>query len=279
MDKNKQDAPGTAPHVREAITAFEQILEALPDDQLALETLLDAYEEIGDRPKALEYLIRLARVVADESDAEAAPRIIEKLRKLGADHPGACEWADRLTRLASPAKPAAAAAEPVRRRGVDIAPELALAWNLAQAGELSQEDYASIAHDLSENSMRTVVVPVTVQHVLYDRGFKQIDKILQFMSINSGLPIIPLGQFDLQKEAYSLLPLDFMARRAAVVFELMDSDALVALLNPYDTELRDEVRRLTGRPCHFYLTTALAYDACLDRVRKQIEAEAAENPG
>ena len=272
MDKTRPEDAGEASNVREAIAAFEQILEALPDDRLALETLLDAYAEIGDRPKALEYLLRLARVVADEADADAAPKVLDRLRELGAENPAAVELAERLARLAAPATPAAA--EPVRRRAVDISPELALAWNLAQAGELSQEDYAAIAHDLSENSTRTVVVPVTVQHVLYDRGFKQIDKILQFMSTNSGLPIIPLGQFDVPKEAYSLLPMDFMMRRAAIVYELMDSDALVAVLNPYDTELRDEVRRVTGRPCHFFLTTALAYDACLDRVRKAIELEA-----
>lgn len=272
MDKTRPEDAGEASNVREAIAAFEQILEALPDDRLALETLLDAYAEIGDRPKALEYLLRLARVVADEADADAAPKVLDRLRELGAENPAAVELAERLARLAAPATPAAA--EPVRRRAVDISPELALAWNLAQAGELSQEDYAAIAHDLSENSTRTVVVPVTVQHVLYDRGFKQIDKILQFMSTNSGLPIIPLGQFDVPKEAYSLLPMDFMTRRAAIVYELMDSDALVAVLNPYDTELRDEVRRVTGRPCHFFLTTALAYDACLDRVRKAIELEA-----
>ncbi|MBU1692347.1 MAG: hypothetical protein KKC51_00115 [Verrucomicrobia bacterium] len=258
--------------MREAILAFEQILEALPDDRLALETLFEAYEEIGDRQKALDYLLRLARVVAEEADAEAAPKVMEKLRALGAKSPAADELTERLAKLTAPREPPTAT-EPVRRKTVDIAPELALAWNLAQAGELSQEDYASVAHDLSENSMRTVVVPVTVQHVLYDRGFKQIEKVLQFMATNSGLPLIPLGQFELQKEAYSLLPLDFMTHRAAMVFELMDSDALVALLNPYDTELREEVKRLTQRKCHFYLTTALAYDACLEKIRKAIEAE------
>jgi tetratricopeptide (TPR) repeat protein len=271
MDIHKTDPQKTAPEVREAITAFEQILEAIPDDRMALETLFEAYEKIGDRDKAMEYLLRLAKVVADEADPDAAPKVMEKLRELGARHPAAQDWIGRLSKLSASPAPAAVA-EPLRRRAVDISAELALAWNLAQAGELSQEDYAAIAHDLSENSMRTVVVPVTVQHVLYDRGFKQTDKILQFMSANSGLPIIPLGQFDLQKEVYALLPLDFMTHRAAVVFELMDSDALVAVLNPYDTELREEVKRVTGRKCHFFLTTSLAYDACLDKIRKAIEA-------
>lgn len=274
MDVHKKEPQGDAAELKEAIAAFEQILEALPDDRLALETLYEAYANIGEAEKARAYLIRLARVVVQEADAEDAPKVLGALRELGADHPEAPALMESLARLSAPAEPE----EPeksVRRRTVNIAPELALAWNLAQAGEISQEDYAGIAHDLSENSMRTVVVPVTVQHVLHDRGFKQIDKILQFMSVNSGLPIIPLGQFDLQKEAYSLLPLDFMTHRAAVIFELMGADALVAVLNPYDIELREDVRRLAGRKCHFFLTTAQAYDLCLDRIRKAYEAEPA----
>lgn len=277
MEKTK---PSGEAGVREAISAFEQILEALPNDRLALETLRNAYAEIGDRAKALSYLLREAQVIAEEGDAEAAPRTIEKLRELGADHPEAKEWIRRLNRLRpaaappSPAPPASAA----HRKAVDISAELALAWNLAQAGEITKEDYASIAHDLSENSTGTILVPVTVQHVLFERGFQQMDQILQFMSANSGLPIIPLGQFDVMKEAWSLLPLDFMTRRAALVFDLMDSDALVAVLNPYDMELREEVRRRTGRTCHFFLATAPAYEACLEKIRKAIELEQTTNP-
>lgn len=261
--------------VREAITAFEQILEALPNDRLALETLYEAYEQIGDRERAHEYLIRLARVILEEADPDAAPAVVEKLRTLGTEHVQAQELLERLTQLSSPRKgdtgAAGTPAETGGRKTANIAPELTLAWTLAEAGEISQEEYSAVVHDLSEISTRNVVVPVTVQHVLQDRGFKNLEKVLQFLSSSSGMPVISLTSFEPTREAYTLLPLDFMQRRAAIVFDLMGPDALVAVLNPFDTNLQEEVRRLIGRTCHFFLTSAQAYDAYLDKIRKEVE--------
>lgn len=273
MAEDKLDSSAADDGVREAISAFEQILEALPNDRLALETLIEAYEQLGEHDKALTYLLRLAHIVAEEADPEAIPAVAEKLQKLGAEHDTAREMLKQLARVSSPEEKQAPAkpVETAPRKTVDIAAELALAWNLAQAGEISQEDYANVAHDLSENTMKNVVTPVTVQHALADRGFKNMDKVLRFMAVNSGMPIIPLGSFDLQREAAGLLPLDFMTRRAAVVFDLMGHEALVALLNPYDTELREEVLRRVGRPCHFFLTTAHAYDLYLERLAKALQ--------
>lgn len=279
-DKNAKKEKTSDAEVRDAISAFEQILEAIPNDRLALETLSDAYIEVGDKPKALEYLTRLAAAVADDGDAAAAPGIIRKLQDVGAKNPAAQEVLKRLERLVAPKKGAsvatAAKAETSKKKGVDITTELALAWNLVQAGELTQEDYSNVVHDLTESSTKNVEVPITVLHVLHDRGFKGLEKVLNFLSSDSGLPIIALASFEPQKDAYSLLPLEFMAKRGALVFELMRQDALVAILNPYDTELRDEVKKLTNRNCHFYLVPADSYDAYLDFIKKALADAAAK---
>ena len=42
-----------------AISAFEQILEAIPNDRASLEALSNTYEQIGDHTKAKEYMLRL----------------------------------------------------------------------------------------------------------------------------------------------------------------------------------------------------------------------------
>ena len=55
-----------------AIAAFEKILEAIPNDRISLETLIEAYEKVGDHTRAKEYLLRLANVLIDESDEDAA---------------------------------------------------------------------------------------------------------------------------------------------------------------------------------------------------------------
>ena len=67
-----------------------------------------------------------------------------------------------------------------------------------------------------------------------------------------------------------------MMHRGAIVFELMGRDALVAILNPYDTELRKDVESITGKKCHFYMVSAESYDNCLGMIRAALKAEAKE---
>jgi len=70
-----------------AIAAFEQILEALPNDRASLEALSNAYEHLGNLDKAKEYIVRLATVIIDEHDAAAACALIEQFRKYAVDDP------------------------------------------------------------------------------------------------------------------------------------------------------------------------------------------------
>ncbi len=281
MENNQLKKNASEREVRDAIDAFEQILEAIPNDRMALETLIDAYEQISDRKKALEYVIRLAEVIEEDRDTEAAPKLIERLRALGPNDAAAKQIRDNLLKMITPARKEAEAGparkSPIaKRKVIDVTAEMALAWNLVQAGELTQEDYSNVVHDLTENSSKNVEVPVTVLHVLHDRTFKNIDKVLTFLSSQSGLPIINLSNFEIQKDTYKLLPEDFMMHRGAIVFELMGRDALVAILNPYDTELRKDVESLTGKACHFYMVSAESYDNCLGGIRAALKAEMAE---
>lgn len=280
MDK-EAGKKGNEAELRDAITTFEQILEAIPNDRLALETLSDAYDQLGDKEQALYYYTQLAAVILDEEDKKAAPALIKRLKELGGNNPDAKQALDFLQRLVEPPAEAAAASSAKkkaesggRRRGADITAELALAWNLVQAGELTQDEYSSVMHDLTESSTRNNEVPVTVLHVLKDRGFKNYERILGFLAANSGIPIVPLAGFELQKDANSLLPLNIMSHRGAIVFEMMGKEPLVAILNPYDTELKKFVEETTGRKCHFYLTAAEDYDKYLETVRKAMTPEA-----
>lgn len=275
-EDTKSDKSSDA-NVRDAIVAFEQILEAIPDDRVALEMLAEAHEQAGNKDKAVEYLARLGHAVVAEGDVDAAAALVNKLKELGAGQPAADKAIVQLDKLLSLQKAASPvdrkAGDAGRRKNVDIANELDMAWNLLQAGEITQEEYSAIVHDLSENSSKNVAVPVSVMHVLQDRSFKTIEKIIAFLvkDKNAGLPLITLTGFDIQSSSYSVLPVEFMRHRGAIVFEQMGSDLLVAVLNPYDHDLQDEVMKTTGRHCHFYLVTASDYDTALDNISKAIK--------
>lgn len=271
-----------------AIAAFEQIVETMPNDRVSLEALSSAYEQVGDLTRAREYLIRLVNVIIQENDHNAGGLLHERLLRYAADDSVARETEARLDAMLTSGKPAprefdlaATQAEPqdqqleeAERRSAHVAAELSFAWTLFEAKELTQEDYAQVAQDLSEVSAGKTVVTVSVLHVLHDRTNRNLERVMAFASKGSGLPIIPVSLFDVQDAAFSLLPDEFVVRYGAMVFELMGNDALVAILNPYNEALRKWVSRAVKKTCHFYLTTPADFDAVLEKRKAAAAATA-----
>ena len=125
-----------------AISAFEAILEAMPNDRVALETLYKAYEQIGKAEQAYDYLVRFSEAVVEEGDHLDSPGFARKLRDIQDEQPEAKAMAERLeTLLGSVTKIVDARPEESPgslRKTIDITSELSLAWNLQQAGEIDR---------------------------------------------------------------------------------------------------------------------------------------------
>jgi hypothetical protein len=80
--------------------------------------------------------------------------------------------------------------------------------------------------------------------------------------------VVSLGGFDPQVETAAMLPDDFSADRGAVVFEKLGSDALVVVMNPYDSRLRRDVEQMAKCKCHFYIALPSEFDAALESNRE-----------
>ena len=125
-----------------------------------------------------------------------------------------------------------------------------------------------IVHDLSENSGRISDVPISTMHALHDRHYTGINDIMAFIATACNTPIICLANFELQKDIFSLLSLEFMINRGAIVFETIGNDALVALLNPYDDQLKMDAAGLTGKDSHYFLVAPDDFDNALGKIKK-----------
>ncbi|MBU4201274.1 MAG: hypothetical protein L6455_09655 [Kiritimatiellae bacterium] len=253
-----------------AIAAFEKILEALPNDRVSLETLADAYEKVGDHTRAKDYVLRLTQVLIDEGDEDAVYDLRKKIQSFDANDPHVKEMLARIESL-KPEKVMAVVLDDTNtltRRSANIAGEISFAWNLLQAKKLTQEEYANIVHDLSENSSKKSEVPVSTLHVLHDRVFPAINEIIAFVAATCNTPIISLANFELQPNIATLLSVEFMIMRGAIIFDLMGEDALVGILNPYDTQLPTDIEDLTGKSCHRFLVTPEDFDDALDKIKK-----------
>lgn len=280
-EKNNPDAET---EIWNAISAFERILEVMPDDRTSLDTLVHAYTQLGDRTRARDYLVRLARVVMDERDMEAAATILEQMESFAGD-PTVEQQADRLKEMLAgerglPEKVEAppVTVKPLLDHRINITEEMSLAWDLLQNGELTQEQYAEVVQDLTNiSSNKKDQGGISMLHVIEHRAFGNIDRILVFASQKGDLPLIDLSGFDFGDDAILLLPVETMIRQGVLPFDLLGPDALVVIQNPYDLELRKQVALSLGRRCHFFLTSPSDFAASLGRVQKR-KAELAAKP-
>jgi hypothetical protein len=281
MSEEEEKKPrDTESEVWNAISAFERILEVMPDDRTSLDTLVHAYTQLGDYTRARDYLMRLAKVVADERDGEVAGSLIEQLRSFADTDPAIRELINRLEKLASeslppvtgdkkPVAPSVSATDLFHRK-INITDELSFAWDLLQAGELTQEQYAEVVQDLTDiSSNKADKGAVSMIHVIETRGFGNMDRIMAFASRKGDTPIILLSNFDINDEATSLLPIDYMNRQGVLPFDLIGPDALVVVQNPYDRELRKHIEQVIGRHCHFFLSPPSEFTTAIARITKK----------
>ena len=266
--------------VWQAITAFEQILEVMPDDRSSLETLSHAYEHVGDRARALDYLLRLAGVVLAEGDVETAVHIRDRLSEYAETGEEVRSMLEQLEALpsASAAGRESAAHVPTPRMARDdenpamfrVTDELAFAWKLFEAGEISQEDYSAVAHDLAELSIDPHLATVSVLHVLETRAFNGLERVMGYASRDTKTPLISLQAYEVAPEKAHQLTLEFMIRRGAVIFGGVLDELLVAVLNPYDAHLREDVTRQTGCTCHFFLASPSEFDSLMSVLKAAV---------
>lgn len=268
-----------------AISAFEQILEAMPNDRASLDALSHAYQQIGDHTKAREYLFRYGTILVEEADVKAASELLDKLEKYADQDTRIQELiktiqgmaeAEKRPEAASTAaeKKGAAAAQAkvkaadIRNSGFNMHEEMSFAWNLSEAQQITQEEYASVIQDLTDLSASAVNSTVSVLHVLENRSFKNLEKIISYVSKECNTPIISLAFFELKPEPIALLPLDFMIRRGVLAFEQLGKEALVVIMNPYDKQLQKDVESATARKCHFFVSLPSEFDKALIKARE-----------
>jgi hypothetical protein len=254
----------------DSITMLEQILEVMPDDVMAVKALYTAYCQCDQRDRAFEYLGKLADNVFDSGDLDTVNFVMEHLQAFSDEFPS--ETAAQLARLRTMAAPENTTPEKTTPAGgqqtdTDISEELALAWKLYEENQLSQEEYSSILHDLTEVSSKELNVPISVLHVLNDRGFSQMNRIMNYMSSRSGVPCISLLNFELPEAVGEVVPVDVAAHDGALPFGFFGNDLLVGVLNPFNNILVDKVEKVSGHRCHTYLISPEEYDPALEKFR------------
>ncbi|HPR82375.1 MAG TPA: hypothetical protein PLD51_00825 [Pontiellaceae bacterium] len=258
--------------LQQTAAMLEQILEVMPDDLFTLRALYETSLKLELPEKAFDCLKRLDDGARVSQNAEIIAFVLNQYASIVDEMPEVQNRIERLRELQmvtdllrgeDPVKPDAG-----RKSGIES--EMALAWELFQDEQLTQDEYSNVLHDLTEMSSREVSVPVTVLHILHDRNFSRFERLLTYLSQKSGVPIMALGQFSEREDLRSALPLEFISHNGALPFAQVGGDLLLAVLNPMDKDLVRRAGEISGRHCHAYLVTPQEYDQRLMQIKKAL---------
>jgi hypothetical protein len=270
MAEEYRDREAQASEASGLVSAFEQILEVMPDDRPTLEALHDAYLSQGDTRNALKHLLRLADLVARDDDSEALMHVMDKLYFLGDIHPEARERAVAMEAEGAARSPEGSVKQSpsAPHTGLDIGREISLAWTLVESEQITREEYTAITNDLTELSGQNLDTPVSVLHAIHERGLPHAEQIMVFLSETSKTPMINLSSFEIQPDVFQRLPVEYATQRGSLAFGMIGEEVMVAVLNPLDSGLRDRVRKELKTRCHFYLVRSTDYGRSLRGIMK-----------
>jgi len=258
--------------LEETVEMLEHILEVMPDDLFTLRALYETSLKLEHPEKAFEALARLDEQARVAQNLEIIDFVLTQYELISDDSPEMQERIILLQEIRCVAglmvdEPPASAPAEMQSEGARLDAEMALAWELFQDEQLSQDEYSNVLHDLTEMSSRQMAVPVTVLHILQDRQFGRMERLMTYLCHKAEVPIMILSQFEGAEEIGKELPLDFIAHNGAIPFAQVGNELLLAVLNPFDKELLNEAQVLSGRRCHPYLVTPEEYDHHLGKIR------------
>ncbi len=288
--------------VREAIQTFESMLEVFPEDLNALESLVAAYHQTGDREKLARHGRSLLQLLATGGDwqriGEIAASILEifpddpffrgmleKARdQLGVEAFGPVDNKDAAAKEAEAQTTDAAAkkdksgkkdrdsfvtrAIPAQELGFDLRGELDLAYHLLTREIINQNHYETAIDRLTESSLNSRnESPLCFLQELREMERLDIDRIIDFLAADSGVPFIELSRCECQEAAYRLMPVMLAKRLGILPFDHLGEDLMVAILNPASKDLRDRIVRHFGGKVHFFFTAPDEFAAAITKIQ------------
>ena len=245
---------------------YESILQRMPQDSFSLERLVDIWSQCGDKAKEAFYRHQLELLQNNEELMPMAP----SPSNLSASKPLRTVISEHHSRRSS-SFPRPNVSEPSMHLGesqllVDeswkdkrVHMELLirlLEWKLIDAtkytklvGLLSFIDFSCV-HDAPQGAL----------HLLRASSGEEYEQTLKALSMTSGLNRVDLLEFS-TTDVISELPRELVYNLEVVVFSKCKDEVSVAMLNPYNTKLKNLLEDYYALPVEFYLTDVDSFDS------------------
>jgi hypothetical protein len=261
----------------EAITFFEKMLQTMPDDRTSLEFLSVAYEQTGQVEKRRDCLIQLADCLLHEKDYENAQSIAMRLNAFKDYEPARTaieRVAESVQRQILKDAQDKAQESRVQKASVGVsgsgafqdtgleihalsrtasAAEMVLVWFWKEQNFLAKEICMDILHILTESQIADQPLLISAFALADEQHPELTERLMESMQRASNMPPIPLELFEVQPAAVKELSSAFIHVKGTLPFALLGGEVLIAVLNPMNKALQEEIVSRVGKPCHFFL--------------------------
>ena len=271
------NSPHFDSRLAEGVENFEQMLELMPDDREALEFLLVAYCQLGDKVKEGKTLVSLANLLIKERDIESLKGLVPRLE--ASSEPAARALALKAGILFAPVpdlvpeapRELTEAEKTAQLSAKAVKSELKLLDILIEGGRVETETAATVRAQLEadENSERGFLI--SALQILEKENPTLSEKALAFLADRFKTPPVPLAAFDARKDLFAHVPAAVARVRGVAPFATVAKTLLVAVANPADEELARELETAAGMKIRRYLAPVAEIEAA---AAKALGAEA-----
>lgn len=257
---------------KELLDAIHLLEEAIPevDDSVGIYiSLFDIYSEIENMAEAGHCLVEAANQIHSGHHDDLAYFLYNQLELFAQLNPDAQTAFERMGQIISQDDGTLDAntlyLDQRKLYQADLIPEILLANHLHRSRIISKQEYHMSIQDLCWFTSQAPQAPRACLYVLEDRGLPHCQKAIEFLAHDASTPYIDLNLISIDPDLFDILPSDYCLRRAACIFGEVGGEPLVALLNPYNLQLMEDVSRIIESTPHFYLTSAKGYQSFLEQ--------------
>jgi len=251
----------------DAIHILENEVDRVRDSVGIYITLFDLYSQLENMQEAGQCLVEASRGVDREKHRALIYFLYNQLELFAQLSPQAQAAYERMGDLIAgddDINPSSVALDQRRLNMQDFIPELLLAQHLTRSKKLSPSEFQIVVEDLCWFGAQPQTAPRACLYVFHDRQLPHEDRAIEFLAQDAAMPYIDLNLIEPEPDFLEVLPPESCLRRAACVFGQVGGEPMVALLNPFNLKLMDDIsRRLECEP-HFFLTRASGYTHFLE---------------
>ncbi|WFB36576.1 hypothetical protein P3T73_02225 [Kiritimatiellota bacterium B12222] len=256
---------------KELLEAIQLLEEALPDikDPVGIYlTLFDVFSEMENMTEAGQCLVEAAQRVDLESHADLIYFLYAQLELFAQLSPDAQAAYERLGEFISEDDGTLNAnttyLDQRKLYQVDLVPEILLTNHLHRSRIITDPEYQICLQELCQLSANAPSGPQSCLSALDTYELPHALKAVEFLAHDAATPFINLELINIDPLFFEQLSPEFCIRRGACVFGEVGGEPLVAILNPFNLQLKEDVARLLDSTPHFYLTSSAAYLSYLE---------------